>query len=108
MVDLNKQNNFHKLNNNVLTSDSRLVKQKSKEWLNIRQQAIATGSTCNSALELGQLKQQQTHNDKVFLGKECNASVQGDQRRNMKYWVEHEIDGIATMVPRVIPHYSLT
>ena len=63
---------------------------------------MVTGSTCNAAVGLGQLKQQQAHFDKVIQGKE-GAAFSEKQRSNMRYGTEHEIDGVATVVSRVIP-----
>ena len=63
---------------------------------------MVTGSTCNTAIGLGQLKKQQEHFDKVVLGKEGPA-VSDDQRKNIEYGTIHENDAIATVVGRILP-----
>ena len=64
---------------------------------------MVTGSTCNSAVGLGQLKQQQAHFDKVILGKDTSHFTKA-QHSNMKYGSEHDIYGTTTtVVARVIP-----
>ena len=86
------------------SDNPRYIKQRLTEWFDIRKESVVTGSTCNKALGLGKLKQQQAHFSKVILGlDEDNATYSDDVRRNMEYGTKHEIDGVATMVSRIIP-----
>ena len=62
-----------------------------------------TGNTCNAALGMGQLKQQQAHFDKVVLQNTQNTIFSEQQKANMAYGSVHEIDGVATFVGRVLP-----
>ena len=101
-VSLSSQGNYHELRPNNDPSDTTHVKQRTDPWHSIRKEALVTGSTCNVALGLGQLKQQQAHFDKVISGNDSPA-VSEDQRRNMEYGTIHETDAIATVVGRVLP-----
>ncbi|KAH3776260.1 hypothetical protein DPMN_177680 [Dreissena polymorpha] len=105
VVDMEMQENFHQLKTNVPSNDSRHVKQKSEEWFEIRSKAKVTGSTCNTALGLGLLKQQQAHFDKVINQKESMVQFSDQQKSNMEYGSLHEIDGIATIIGHVLPAF---
>lgn len=61
-----------------------------------------TGRTCNTAVGLGKLKDQQAHFDKVTTGVESRR-LSDTQLENMNYCIVHEIDGIATVVARIRP-----
>ena len=103
-VDLEEQHNYHELRSRFQSENPRYIKQRSAEWFDKSKEYVVTGSTCNKALGLGKLKQQQAHFSKVILGlDEDNATYSDDVRRNMEYGTKHEIDGVATMVSRIIP-----
>ena len=104
-VDMTHQLNYHQLYQNYQTQDSRYVKQRTDQWFTFRSEALVTGSTCNNALGLGRLKQQQSHYDKVVLGKPENRVFTEEQKQNMEYGTLHEIDGIATVVGRILPAF---
>ncbi|XP_060583246.1 uncharacterized protein LOC132739551 [Ruditapes philippinarum] len=105
IVDMDEQENFHQLKTNVSSNDSRHVKQKSEKWFEIRSKAMVTGSTCNTALGLGLLKEQQAHFDKVVNRKESTVQFSEQQKSNMEYGSLHEIDGVATIVGHVLPAF---
>lgn len=63
-------------------------------------------NSCNKALGLETLKQQQLHYLKVTSRAETEHQVESfsdQQLQNMEYGTKHEIDAIATMVGRVMP-----
>ena len=101
-VNLSSQGNYHQLRPDNDPSDTTKVKQRTERWFEIRSKALVTGSTCNVALGLGQLKQQQNHFDKVVMGKD-KPPISEDQQRNMEYGMIHENDAIATVVGRILP-----
>ncbi|XP_053404619.1 uncharacterized protein LOC128558653 [Mercenaria mercenaria] len=102
-VNMSNQGNYHDLEENSNVQDTRYIKQRTEQWHAVRRKALVTGSTCNTALGLGKLKDQQSHFDKFVLGKEVEDQFSQQQRENMKYGTDHEIDGIATVVGRVLP-----
>ena len=101
-VDMSRQDNYHQLNEISRSQHTRFVKQRSEKWHKIRKKAMVTGSTCNKALGLGKLKEQQAHFDKIVQGKETEY-FDDKQLKNMEYGSEHKIDGVATVVGRVLP-----
>lgn len=84
---MTKQENNHELRSGYQTDNPRLIKQRSKEF-NIRKEAVLTGSTCNSALGLGNLEQQQTHYSKVILEKKKKLS--SVRQRKAQTWITEQ------------------
>lgn len=103
-LDISTHPKYHQLKSNISSADLRYVKQKSDLWFEERKKAKVSESSCNIALGLGKLKQQQAHFDKVVLGK-IEETFTDEQRANMDYGTRHEIDGIATVVSRVLPAF---
>ena len=103
-VDVQQQQNYYHLRENTNSTDPRLVKQRSKVWHDLRNTALVTGSTCNKAVGLGKLKEQQSHFDNVILGKKLGEFTD-QQKKNMEYGTQHEIDGVATICARVLPAF---
>lgn len=87
LVNMTKQENNHELRSGYQTDNPRLIKQRSKEF-NIREEAVLTGSTCNSALGLGKLEQQQTHYSKVILEKKKKLS--SVRQRKAQTWITEQ------------------
>ena len=107
-IDLAHQSNFVCLRNHSLdVSDVRdpcFVKQRGEQWMQIRSQARATGSTLHNAIGLNTLKAQLEHFDNVMHKIEKNT-VDEITKQKMQYGVDHEIDAVATMVGKVLPVY---
>lgn len=104
--NVTEQENYHQLKSNLQVDETRFIKQRSDIWLTIRKDSMVTGSTCNKALGLETLKQQQLHYLKVTSRAETEHQVESfsdQQLQNMEYGTKHEIDAIATMVGRVMP-----
>ena len=101
-LDLTRQGNYFQLADNNHDCDLQYIKQRSEPWFSARRAVKITGSTCNSALGLGTLKQQQAHYDEVFHGKD-KPEPSMEVKSNMEYGTKHEADGIATMVGKVLP-----
>ena len=78
------------------------IKQRSQQWFDIREKALATGSTLANAIGLNGLKKQQEHYDKVFLNLPA-TEFSAEQKENMEFGLRHEQDAIATTVTRVMP-----
>ena len=104
-VDLGQQENYVCLSD--LASESEeiqpyFIKQRCERWLEIRKTARATGSTLHAALGLNSLKTQLQHFDYVINGLD-KPSVDVQTTGRMQYGVDQEIDGIATLVSKVLP-----
>ncbi|KAH3813853.1 hypothetical protein DPMN_142323 [Dreissena polymorpha] len=104
-VVMDEQPNYNALVENFPTNDTRFVQQKTEKWFDIRKEAKVTGSTCNSALGLGKLKQQRKHFDQVMKGVEINEEDTRAISQRLIYGNEHEIDAIATLTSKVLPLY---
>jgi hypothetical protein len=83
-------------------SETRYTKQRSEQWLNLRKNAAITGSTCNDAIGLRTLKKQVEHNDEYML-KISKPEPSDSVKEMMAYGTENEINGIATLVAKVLP-----
>lgn len=101
-VIMEEQLNFYQLNSEFDTDDSRLIPQRTDKWFELRNTAMVTGSTCNKALGIGTLKQQQQHFDTV-INKVDKADVSETVQRRMEYGTLHEIDAVATVTGKVLP-----
>lgn len=101
-LDIDELANYFTLNENYEARDTRHIKQRTSAWMAIRKDAMVTGSTCNAALGLGKLKEQQSHYDQVVLKKD-KPRIPDEIMEMMKYGVEHEKDAVATVCAKVIP-----
>ncbi|MEW8548750.1 MAG: YqaJ viral recombinase family protein [Candidatus Thiodiazotropha sp.] len=101
-VELKNQSNYCPLNENYMTDDPRYIKQRTDKWMEIRSEALVTGSTCNSALGLSRLKDQQLHFDNVVL-KKPKPEFPKEVQERMKYGIHHEEDAVATVCSKVLP-----
>ncbi|MEW8546432.1 MAG: YqaJ viral recombinase family protein, partial [Candidatus Thiodiazotropha sp.] len=101
-VYLPQQQNYRELTENKPSSDTRNIKQRSQIWHEIRNSATVTGSTFYRATGLDGLKNQREHFENVCCGsnqKQVSETVQ----RAMEYGTDNEINGIATLVGKVLP-----
>ena len=101
-VVMSTQENYSKLNVNYDTNDSRYIPQRKDKWFQRRRDAVVTGSTCNAALGLGKLKEQQQHFDTFVLKKDKEHPDEETSHR-MAYGTEHEIDAVATLTGKILP-----
>ena len=101
-IVMSDQPNFHQLNSDFVTNDTRLIPQRSDKWFKLREAAMVTGSTCHKALGLGTLKQQNEHFD-IVVNKADKPSPTEDIQRRMEYGTKHEIDAVATVTAKVLP-----
>jgi len=44
---MENQCNYYPLNEHYITENSRYIKQRTDKWMDIRNEALITGSTCN-------------------------------------------------------------
>ncbi|WAR15144.1 hypothetical protein MAR_005249, partial [Mya arenaria] len=87
----------------VSTSPStRLVKQRSEEWFQIRSAAKVTGSTLHKCLGLDGLKSQKEYLEKVICGLPENDFPE-NVKQAMKHGEESEIYAVATLVGKIAP-----
>jgi hypothetical protein len=84
-----------------ITTDSDLIKQHTQQWFDVRARACVTGSTWYSAIGMNGLKEQKLHYDRVFNGK--SQMVSADLQQKFDYGNENEINGVATLVGKLIP-----
>jgi hypothetical protein len=85
--------------------NTRLLNQRTPEWLELRKAAKVTGSTLFAALGGEGLKRQQDHFDKVICGvPELERSE--EQKKAMNHGVINEINAIATVVGKVLPVFE--
>ena len=101
-VNLSSQPNCVELPESEETDNTRLIKQRTEKWHNIRKEALVSGSTIYQALGLDTLKRQREHFDKVV----CDIPEPpkpDDVQKAMQYGTEHEKHAIATMVGKVLP-----
>ena len=85
------------------------IKQRSTRWFEERKKAKITGSTIHRALGLSTLKEQQLHFDQVKDGKETYSTSVGEHiMRAMEHGSCNEINGVGTLVGKVLPVYMLT
>ncbi len=89
-----------------LKQNSTIVKQGSDAWHELRASALVTGSTWYNALGLRGLKDQKDHIEKLLTGNEKPKS--SDLKELLKYGKENEINGLATIVGKVIPAFFPT
>lgn len=85
-------------------STSSTVKQRSDVWFDIRKLAKVTGSSCHQALGLSGLKKMKDHFENVVNSKEKPLPTEETEKR-MRHGVENEINGIATLVSKILPVY---
>ncbi|XP_060581747.1 uncharacterized protein LOC132738297 [Ruditapes philippinarum] len=84
------------------SEDTRKIKQRSQRWHEIRNTAFITGSTIYQSIGLDGLKRQRQHFDKVVCGiPEPEPSI--EQKRAMEHGTNNEINGVATLVGRILP-----
>jgi hypothetical protein len=57
---MNTQENYFRLNEDYVTSDSPFQQQQSDTWFETHKKAMLTGSTLNAALGLSTLKKTET------------------------------------------------
>ena len=86
---------------NHLLEQSDNVKQRSPEWFFLRKHFLVTGSTLNNAIGLNSLKKQKEHFDAVVEGK--RPQISSEQEEAMSYGTENEINGVATIVSKILP-----
>lgn len=67
---------YHELHEDEETNDPRRIKQRTERWLDLRKQALVTGSTLYAATELDGLKKQTEYFDKVICKVEEEKSNQ--------------------------------
>lgn len=92
---------YHELHEDEETNDPRRIKQRTERWLDLRKQALVTGSTLYAATGLDGLKKQKEYFDKVICKVEEEKSNQ--VKKNMEYGTNNEINAIATLVTKVLP-----
>ena len=111
-VDLDRQGNYiclRDLDENTIkaapntASISSVVKQKSKEWHSLRNEAVITGSTIHKALGIGSLKGQTNHYDTVFRGVEEKPTPELQQL--FHHGTTNEVNALATFVSKIMPVY---
>jgi hypothetical protein len=104
-VDIQKQTNLNQLNKEYATDETRYICQRTEKWFQIRKSAMVTGSTCNTAVGLGKLKDQQSHVDRVMgkVSEEVGIQVDDGTKARMEFGVLHELDAIATLSGKVLP-----
>ncbi|CAG2191099.1 unnamed protein product [Mytilus edulis] len=87
----------------IRKDDARITKQRSDSWLNLRKESRITGSTIFKALGLSTLKEQQRHFDKTYGG--LTEAIPDELQTLFDYGTEQEINGIGTLVGKIIPVY---
>ncbi|CAG2209236.1 unnamed protein product [Mytilus edulis] len=108
-IHLDQQSNYICLRNLTDVSleenehDATITKQRSDEWFRLREKSRLTGSTFYKGLGLGKLKDQQTHYDKVYRGKEPEISK--DLQDLFDYVTEQEINALGTLLGKIMPVY---
>ena len=101
-VSLDEQKNFFKLSPGYQGDETQFIQQKTERWFAIREKSMVTGSTCNTAIGLNKLKNQQEHYDKFIMKKGIREVAEHVQKR-MDYGSKHEIDAIGTLTSKVLP-----
>ena len=84
------------------TENTRYIKQRTEQWLNIRKEAKVSGSTIYGALGLDGLKAQKQHFDKVICGF-ADPSPTQEAMKAMQYGTDNEINAVSTLVGRIMP-----
>jgi hypothetical protein len=95
---MSEQDNFFQLNTDHSTDDSRLMPQRTDAWFATRGKAMVTGSTCQKAVGLGKLKEQQEHYDHVVRTIDRTPGTTEEIQRRMEYGTVHEIDATASLI----------
>ncbi|CAG2221722.1 unnamed protein product [Mytilus edulis] len=94
--------NYVPLIENYTTENPSFIKQRTEKWFELRKKAKVTGSTIYKALGMDTLKKQKEYFDHVICGVP-EKSASATQLSNMKYGTENEVNGIATLVSRIMP-----
>ena len=85
--------------------ESRLTKQRSENWFELRKTVRLTGSTLFEGIGLDTLKNQLKHYDKVVKKKECQEELSDEVKKRMEHGTVSEIHAIATLTSKVLPFY---
>ena len=101
-ISMSHQQNYFALNESFVSTDTRYIQQRTKDWHAVRNKSKVTGSTAHSALGLNTLKRQKEHFDCVMTGKE-KMQPNEEVKQRMEYGTVHEIDAIATLTSKVLP-----
>ena len=86
----------------VITFLPEVVKQRSKEWFNLRKKLKLTGSTCYNALGMGKLKDQTDHY-KEFILKNFTPTYSDQVKKYMEHGSKNKINAVATVTGILMP-----
>ena len=96
---LNEHDNYNPIST-IETDDTRLLKQRSPKWFEIRKTAKVTGSTIWAALGLDGLEKMQEHFDQVLCDiKPMEPSA--EEQSLLDFGAKHEIYAVATLVGKI-------
>ena len=87
----------------LLGTFSFLAKQRSPEWHQLRKRAKVTGSTLYNAIGLRTTTDHRKHYKQFILGQE--SVFTDDVRAKMQHGTDHEVDGVATILGRILPSF---
>ena len=88
-----------KISNNILPE---VLKQRSKEWFDLRKQFKVTGSTCYNALGMSKLKEKTDHY-KEFVLKNFTPTYSDQVKKYMAHGSKNEINAVATVTGVLMP-----
>ena len=83
---------------------SRLLQQRSPEWHSVRDTFPLTGSTLYRALGFDTLKSMKSHMS-IFRRLTEKEQFSDEIKEKLEHGTKNEVNGIATLVGMVIPHY---
>ncbi|CAC5409745.1 unnamed protein product [Mytilus coruscus] len=86
-------------------NNSRFIKQRTDQWIEMRKKFKLTGSTLYEGIGLDTLKNQQRHFDKVVRGVNTQEEFSEEVRNRMPHGIVSEVHAIATLVGKIVPLY---
>ena len=107
-VDLGRQGNYMCLrelseHNTDAPLDPSIIKQRSQDWHDLRNNAVITGSSFHRALGISKLKDQKEHYDKIFRGVVSQPSA--ELQKAFDHGNANEVNALATFVSKIMPAY---
>jgi hypothetical protein len=104
-VSMQNQSNYVCLGSHMESNcDPSLIKQRSKEWFEIRDSCIVTGSTINKAIGLEGLKSQKMHLD-VKAGRKQPDEISHELQEKFDHGAKNELNAVSTICSSFLPAF---
>ena len=88
-----------------LQTESQFIKQRSKQWFDLRSKFPITGSKIFEGIGLDTLKNLQKHVQNVLSAENNAETISEEVQKRMDHGTKSEINAVATLVGKILPFF---